>query len=120
MSFFTLQIQWTTDCTRALIQCKQLETRKPLKELRKKQVNTVTFKYNYYKKLYKIEKSLHYNDFFVTAKYTNLMCVVIVVIIVVVVVIVVVVIVIIVFVVVDDNNDNDNDGDARDKICFIQ
>jgi len=49
MSFFNLQIQWTTDCTRALIQCKQLETRKPLKELRKKQVNTVAFKYNYYK-----------------------------------------------------------------------
>ncbi|KAI4461456.1 dynein heavy chain [Holotrichia oblita] len=31
------QIQWTTNCTRALIHCKILESKKPLKRLRKKQ-----------------------------------------------------------------------------------
>ncbi|XP_050431508.1 dynein axonemal heavy chain 2 [Adelges cooleyi] len=31
------QIQWTTDCTRALIMCKQIENKLPLKKIRKKQ-----------------------------------------------------------------------------------
>ncbi|KAK4876213.1 hypothetical protein RN001_012635 [Aquatica leii] len=31
------QIQWTTDCTRALVHCKVTESKKPLKKLRKKQ-----------------------------------------------------------------------------------
>lgn len=31
------QIQWTTDCTRALVHCKIMENKKPLKRLRKKQ-----------------------------------------------------------------------------------
>ncbi|XP_031338901.1 dynein heavy chain 2, axonemal-like isoform X2 [Photinus pyralis] len=31
------QIQWTTDCTRALVHCKIMENKKPLKKLRKKQ-----------------------------------------------------------------------------------
>ncbi|KAF5308522.1 hypothetical protein FQR65_LT06187 [Abscondita terminalis] len=31
------QIQWTTDCTRALVHCKITESKKPLKKLRKKQ-----------------------------------------------------------------------------------
>lgn len=32
------QIQWTSDCTRTLYHCKVLETRSPLKKLRRKQV----------------------------------------------------------------------------------
>nr|CAD7568025.1 unnamed protein product [Timema californicum] len=31
------QIQWTTDCTRTLLQCKMMEAKKPLKKLRRKQ-----------------------------------------------------------------------------------
>lgn len=31
------QIQWTTDCTRTLMQCKVVESRAPLKKLRKRQ-----------------------------------------------------------------------------------
>ncbi|KAF5292010.1 hypothetical protein FQA39_LY14127 [Lamprigera yunnana] len=31
------QIQWTTDCTRALVHCKIMESKKPLKKLRRKQ-----------------------------------------------------------------------------------
>ncbi|KAB0795300.1 hypothetical protein PPYR_12139 [Photinus pyralis] len=31
------QIQWTTDCTRALVHCKIMESKKPLKKLRKQQ-----------------------------------------------------------------------------------
>lgn len=30
-------MQWTTDCTRALVHCKLTESKKPLKRLRKKQ-----------------------------------------------------------------------------------
>lgn len=32
-----LQIQWTTDCTRALVHARIMESKKPLKRLRKKQ-----------------------------------------------------------------------------------
>ncbi|XP_048505442.1 dynein axonemal heavy chain 2 [Athalia rosae] len=39
------QIQWTTDCTRTLLHCKLLETKKPLKKLKKKQ-NQVLAKYS--------------------------------------------------------------------------
>lgn len=35
--FYFIQIQWTTDCTRALVHCKIMESKKPLKRLRKKQ-----------------------------------------------------------------------------------
>ncbi|XP_046433182.1 dynein axonemal heavy chain 2 [Neodiprion fabricii] len=39
------QIQWTTDCTRTLLHCKLLESKKPLKKLKKKQ-NQVLTKYS--------------------------------------------------------------------------
>lgn len=35
--FFCAQMQWTTDCTRTLMQCKIIESRSPMKKLRKKQ-----------------------------------------------------------------------------------
>lgn len=34
---YYLQIQWTTDCTRALVHAKIMESKKPLKRLRRKQ-----------------------------------------------------------------------------------
>ncbi|XP_049764343.1 dynein axonemal heavy chain 2 [Schistocerca cancellata] len=37
MCITSSQIQWTTDCTRTLMYCKVLETRSPLKKLRRKQ-----------------------------------------------------------------------------------
>nr|CAD7455963.1 unnamed protein product [Timema tahoe] len=39
------QIQWTTDCTRTLLQCKMMEAKKPLKKLRRKQ-NQVLSKFS--------------------------------------------------------------------------
>ncbi|XP_051176804.1 dynein axonemal heavy chain 2 [Leptopilina boulardi] len=39
------QIQWTTDCTRTLMHCKLLDSKKPLKKLRKKQ-NQALAKYS--------------------------------------------------------------------------
>ena len=32
------QMQWTTDCTRALATCKERQDKKPLKSVKKKQV----------------------------------------------------------------------------------
>lgn len=34
---FNLKIQWTTDCTRAIVHAKIMESKKPLKRLRRKQ-----------------------------------------------------------------------------------
>lgn len=37
LNYFWFKVQWTTNCTLALIQSKKTETRKPLKRIRKKQ-----------------------------------------------------------------------------------
>lgn len=40
------QMQWTTDCTRALATCKERQDKKPLKSVKKKQVRySLLFKF---------------------------------------------------------------------------